>query len=298
MSDLLTHWAIFEDCRRLASCLEKVSPELSKVLNEEREFARLGAVSRAGATFVPHVLNQERNKFKESGYDALNRRRLAFALGGILHYPADFVMKPLMSRLAKADWHKEHARMASGRREVDSRAREISAYYDSHVFRKVYLAGREDPFNRFLFADNSTEPGRALEEFVYSLFQRALLSSHTLAPDKANLDGWLDNLISRVQPLYIDIRAFVAVYLQPDPAKLREYGVETEFYLDSDPAIMAARKVQQGVSMGQAELSTALEIGANQSGYGKALCIGLASLVEASDYWAGRRSEPPDIRQG
>ncbi len=298
MSDLLTHWAIFEDCRRLASSLEKVSPDLSRVLNEEREFARLGAVSRAGATFVPHVLNQERTKFKESGYDALNRRRLAFALGGLLHYPADFVMKPLMSRLAKADWHQEHVRMKAEGRQVDSRARDISAYYDSHVFRKVYLAGREEPFNRFLFADNSTEPGRALEEFVYSLFQRALLSSHTLAPDKANLDGWLDNLISRVQPLYIDIQAFVAVYLQPDPLKLREYGVETEFYLDGDPAIVVARKVQQGANMGQSELSTALDVAVNQSGYGKALCIGLATLVEASDYWTGRRSELPDIRQG
>ena len=110
------------------------------------------------------------------------------------------------------DWNEAHHRMQHGEIAPDSPIHDVSAYYDTHVFRKVYLAGQEEPFNRFLLADNVTEPGQALEEFVFALFQRALLASHTLAPDEDDLDGWLDNLIARVQPLYVDVRTFVRVW--------------------------------------------------------------------------------------
>ncbi|MFL7793609.1 MAG: zinc dependent phospholipase C family protein [Anaerolineae bacterium] len=297
MSDLLTHWAVFEDCRRLMLLDDRVDPLLARVMHAEREFARLGAIARSGARFVPHVLRSAREAYRQDGEVSPLRRKLAFALGGITHYAADVIMKPLLKSKTQMDWNEAHHRMQHGDSVPDSPIREISAYYDTHVFRKVYLAGQEEPFNRFLLAENATEPGRALEEFVFALFQRALLASHTLAPDEDDLDGWLDNLIARVQPLYVDVRTFVRVFAAPDPDKMRAYGVEDAFYLEDDPAIRAARSAQAGQAIRASELATALNEAANTSGYAKAVCRGLQRLREASMFWRGACETMPDLRQ-
>jgi hypothetical protein len=297
MSDLLTHWGVFEDCRRLALLDERVDPLLARVMHEEREFARLGAIARSGATFVPHVLQAAREAYRQDAEAGLPRRKLAFALGGITHYAADVIMKPLAKSRTQADWNKAHHRMQHGDSAPDSPIREISAYYDTHVFRKVYLAGQEEPFNRFLLAENETDPGQALEEFVFALFQRALLASHTLAPDKDDLDSWLDNLIARVQPLYVDVRTFVRVFAAPDPDKMRAYGVEDAFYLEDDPAIRVARSAQAGQTIPAAELTAALDEAANTSGYAKAVCRGVQRLCKASAFWRGECKTTPDLQQ-
>jgi hypothetical protein len=297
MSDLLTHWAVFEDCRRLALLDDRVDPLLARVMHEEREFARLGAIARSGAAFVPHVLKPAREAYRQNGEAGLPRRKLAFALGGITHYAADVIIKPLAKSRTQMDWNEAHHRMQQGDSVPDSPVREISAYYDTHVFRKVYLAGQEEPFNRFLLVENGTEPGQALEEFVFALFQRALLASHTLAPDKDDLDGWLDNLIARVQPLYVSVRTFVRVFTAPDPNKMRAYGVEDAFYLEDDPAIRAARSAQAGQAIRALELAAALDETANTSGYAEAVCRGLQRLRQASAFWRGERETTPDLQQ-
>jgi hypothetical protein len=297
MSDLLTHWAVFEDCRRLALLDDRIDPLLARIMHEEREFARLGAIARSGAAFVPHVLGSAREAYRQEGEAGPPRHKLAFALGGITHYAADVIIKPLLKNKTQMDWNEAHHRMQRGESAPDSPVREISAYYDTHVFRKVYLAGQEEPFNRFLLAENATEPGQALEEFVFALFQRALLASHTLAPDKDDLDGWLDNLIARVQPLYVNVRTFVRVFAAPDPDKMRAYGVEDAFYLEGDPAIRIARSAQAGQAIRASELAAALDEAANTSGYARAVCRGGQRLREASMFWRGECEIMPDLQQ-
>jgi hypothetical protein len=303
MSDLLTHWAIFEDLRRLSQHDPAIDPLFSSILQEEREFARLGAISRGGSVFVPHILQRARQEWDTAPDRTLLRRKLAYALGGVTHFPTDHVFKPLMSELVQADWNDTHYQMQGrGNLKADAHTNEdaiheISAYYDVYVFRQVYLSGAEEPFNRFLLAENNTDPGRALGEFVYALFQRALLASHTFDPDKKNLDAWLDNLIAKVQPLYIEIDTYTRVFNSPDPAKMAQYQVETAFYDAGDPAIRVARAVQHDQVISLAELESALAPGANRSGYGRTLELGMGSLRVASAFWRGESAELPDLRQ-
>lgn len=175
--------------------------------------------------------------------------------------------------------------------------REVSAYFDSHIFRKVYLAGNEEPFSRFLLEENSTAPGNALDAFVRALFQRALLTSHTLAPDMENFDSWLDNLLSKIQPLYIDIALYVRVFQNPDPQKMEQFKVESEFYCDDDPLIQLARRVQNGGNFLPEELERALQADVNRSGFAECLRRGVLLLREASAFWRGDISDPPDVTQ-
>jgi hypothetical protein len=173
--------------------------------------------------------------------------------------------------------------------------REISAYYDSHVFRKVYLAGHEKPFSQFLLASNSTQPGQALEAFIHTLFQRTLLPSHTLAPDMQDFDGWLDNLLDKIQPLYIDINLYTRVFTAPDPAKTAAFRVETDFYNDEDPLIVLARAASRGEAVMIGDLENALQEEANQSGYAECLRMGVNLLRRASAFEDA--TEPPDMKQ-
>jgi hypothetical protein len=303
MSDLLTHWAVFEDLRRFAQVDPLIEPLFARLMDKEREYARLGAITRGGSRIMPQVLASARAQYPGADPHKLELR-LAFALGMITHFPTDQVLKPLMSELAQADWSTSHnqAQGKAGiprdtRQDMDT-IREISAYYDVHVFRQVYLGGHEEPFTHFLVGENPTPPGQALEEFARALFQRSLLASHTFEPDWSNLDGWLDNLIGKVQPLYVHISNYTRVFNHPDPAKMAQYQVETGFYLQSDPAILAARRLQRGELVSQAELFTAWAPRANQSGYGRVLELGVQTLRAASAYWQGRSEDLPDVRQG
>lgn len=147
-------------------------------------------------------------------------------------------------------------------------------------------------------SDNPTRPGRALEAFARALFQRALLSSHTLAPDKQDLDGWMENLFARVPPLYIDIDLYVRVLEQPDPAKMEAYGVTTDFYRADDPVVRLARDVQHGrVMTDAARCAAAAAEGANHGGYGRALALALRRLQDASAYLTGACDTPPHVTQ-
>jgi hypothetical protein len=295
MSDLLTHWGVFEDCRRLAGVDGCVVPTLAAAMNEQREVARLGALSRSGATFVPTLLESLRPRAEALGGDERLQQKLAYALGAVTHYGADEVLKPLMSHRASADWHRAHEEMKAGKPATS--VREISAYYDCHVFRKVYLAGQAEPFSEQFLSANATEPGRALEQFVRALFQRALLSSHTLAPDAADIDAWLDNLLDLVQPLYVDIELYVRVFANPDPTKAEQFGVTTVFYRQDDPAVVLARRVQTGQDVTQAEIDQAVAPEANRGGYGHAVALSMQRLREASAWWDGTGDALPDIRQ-
>lgn len=303
MSDLLVHWACFEDLRRLAQRDPRMDETLARILEEERETARLGAITRYGSKWVPAILHDARRSWDETPDRGRLMKRVAFALGGIAHFPPDTVLKPVMSELAQADWNSAHVEMQQGADRTSppkkELIREVSAYFDTHVFREVYFAGNEEPFNQFLFAVNRSEPGAAAEAFVRSLFQRALLACHTFDPgkDPAGHLAWLDRLLDTVQPLYLDLDLYTRVVLHPDPAKMEAFGVTTTFYRREDPLILVARKVHRGEAVDPAGFDAAMREGANASHYGKCLEIGLRCLREASAFWRGERSEPPDIRQ-
>lgn len=292
MSDLLTHWAVFEDLRRIAQHDEAVALPFRTLLEDEREAARLGAITRGGNRFTDGVLRRARDAWEGLEGDArtLAERKVAFCLGCLTHQACDRAMKPLLRGHAEAEWAGDHRLTPSAKAVArDQALREVSAYYDVHVFREVYLSGAEEPFTRFLLADNATPPGAALEGFVRSLFQRALLSSHTLKPDQDDIEGWLERLFGTVQDLYIEVELYVSVYERPDPDKMARYGVETDFYRADDPAVRLARALRRAepAAISPTEVEEALRLEANVGGYAQALTFGREYLRLASALWRG-----------
>lgn len=303
MSDLLTHWAVFDDCRRLAKHDPNIAPLFVHLLNEEQDAARLGAITRGGHRWGPAILAETRDQWPGSDDDEVKLgRRVAFALGGITHFAADAILKPLMSERAEADWNTTHHVMQGGASGSEAQQdaetiRELSSYYDTHVFREVYLSGNEEPFTRLFLDGNDTVPGQTLEAFARSLFQRALLSCHTLNPDPDDQVGWVDTLLGRIQPFYLDVDRWIQSFVNPDPEEVRRFGVETDFYRASDPAVELARSLQRGGQAVEGAVDGALRAGVNEGGYGRALELGMERLRSASAYWRRETDALPNLQQ-
>jgi len=299
MSDMVTHWAAFEDCRRLAQLDEKIEPIFREVIESKREVGRLGTLTRQGKVWMPPMLRTAREQMNTPGGDEKAKRNLAYVLGGLIHAATDNVMKPVLSNMSGANWTQMQASLRGTpdvpkvSEEGAERAHEFSAYLDAEVFRQVYLDGEAEPLSQFFLGEVSAK-GRAFEDFVRALFQRSLLSAHTLNPTADNMDNmadWLDNLFRLVQPFFVDVDRWVRVYQHPDPKKIEEFGIRTSFYRTDDPTIRAARALQHGKPVDAETRSSVYDSGTYVCVYGQILQVGLGYFRAAAAFWRGETKE-------
>lgn len=292
MSDMLTHWAAFEDCCRLAQIDATIEPEFQAALAHNREAGRLGTLTRLGAKWMQPMLQGVRDHWSDASRDPKLQRNLAFVLGGLIHQATDNVMKPALSRAAGGTWSQMQAylRGTPGTPPVSPQvveaAHEYSAYLDAEVFRQVFLDGTADPFSQFFMAKLAPK-GRAFEEFVRALFQRSLLSVHTLNPTVDHMEDWLENLFRTVQPAFVGVDRWVRVYNQPDPAKIEAYEVRTAFYRADDPTIRAARTLQRGEEIDAVARQAVFADATHTCLYSHILQTGLEYVRKASQFWRG-----------
>jgi hypothetical protein len=295
MSDMLTHWAAFEDCCRLVQLDALVEPEFQTALRENREAGRLGTLTRLGAKWMQPMLESVRDHWSQASRDPKLARNLAFVLGGLVHQATDNVMKPPLSRAAGGTWSQMQAYLRGTpgtppvSPEVVEAAHEYSAYLDAEVFRQVYLDGHADPFSEFFIARLSPK-GKAFEEFIRALFQRSLLSVHTLNPTVDHMEDWLENLFRTVQPAFVGVDRWVRVFNEADPRKIEAYEVRTSFYRPDDPAIRAARALQRGEPVDAATKEAVFADGTHTCYYGHILQTGLEYTRKASQFWRGETS--------
>jgi hypothetical protein len=280
MQNPLTRWAVFEDCVRLARHDGEVEPLFLEVARAEPEYARLGAVvEEVEDSFAPAVLRQIRDLWAVEDEHPDLDCKLAFCIGALTRAASDLTIRPLVERVVLED--------QSTVVPVPDARREILAYQDAHVFRRAFLEGYEEDFGDFL-ASNGYAPGEeAAGEFARALFMRALLASHTLIPDMVDVNRWIDNLFASADRLDAEIDRLVAAFVDPRPAKVEHYRIEPAFYAPQDPAIDAARALWRGEKVGADAVRAALETGANESAYGRAVELGVEYLRRAGAFWRG-----------
>lgn len=296
MSDMITHWASFEDCRRLAQLDEGIDSLFRELIEKDQNAARLGTLTRLGKDWMPPILKRARANADHAELSARDRRDLAFVLGGLIHQACDNVMKPMLSEGGKVNWTQMQAylRGTPGTPPVTPEqveaAHEFSAYLDAEVFRQVYMNGEVGVMSKF-FMSEFTPDAHAFENFVRALFQRSLLSAHTLNPTVDRMDEWLDNLFSLVQPFYVDIDRWVRAYQEPDESKIEAFGVRTKFYRMDDPSTQLARALQNGQPVDETLRKAVFEDHAATSAYGEILQTGLRYLRGASEFWRGESQD-------
>jgi hypothetical protein len=292
MSDMLTHWATYDDCCRLAQLDETIAPDFRRLLVSNASEARFGTLTRGGGVWMEPTLRNAMARWNDPAQTQRNERNVAFVLGGLIHQSCDRVMKPLLTKAGGDDWSKVIYQMQGSPQEQAANAEQIaktqegSAYFDAEVFRQVYLGGSLEPFNS-LFLAEASPAGESFEAVIKAMFQRTILTSHTLKPEMDNMEVWLDNLFDRVQALPLKIERWVQVFKHGDPAKAKALGVDEGFYNPKDPLIQAARLLQGGKPLEPALKRQVYEEGASTCAYGDVLQTGLVYLRSASAFWRG-----------
>lgn len=196
MSDLLTHWAVMDDCRRLMPFAEGIAPEFSESLNRHHRIARLGAITRTEGHWIPPILRWTRQHWADPTMHPEVEIKLAFCVAGLAHTACDVLMKKLRIKSVLADENSPNPTS-------DNVERLVYAYHDTYVFRQVYRDGRQEPFNPFMMAEIKTEAGRTLEKMAKALFQLAMLGTRKMVQDEAELDrdfleGYVQDVARRV----------------------------------------------------------------------------------------------------
>ena len=281
MSDMLSHWALFEDTRKIAAHDAGFEAELTSVIDRNLEYARLGTVSRGGNRWMQPIIERARAAWSRPDAHPEQDRKLAFALGGLPHQAIDHVVKPHRAEVVE--------RNDAGPDPVENAHRLLYAYHDAFLFKRVFGGGEGDDafFNRFLLADNDAGPGPAIEDYARSMVLRGLQGVHTLAPNEDDMDAWLDRAIGIVQPVTVDIQRLVDASVRPDPKIEQRFRLEEDFYREADPAVALAERVRAGASPSQDQIEVAMDTGANTSVYGRSLAVSLAYMREGARFWRG-----------
>lgn len=281
MSENITHTAILDDCFRLMLASDTICDAFKLAGREQRDFARLGGVTRYGDMFTTRLLDDYRARWATRTPEDKLEPKLAFVLGWLCHRAADRQMKPVF-------------REAEPGRPVSPA--DCSVYHDAFVFKEIFADGRESPYHpAILERDMASLPAvqgldvPGVEDFFRALLQRALIELHTLIPDRDDIDGWLDRLFSVRQRLHLDLERYAAAVAAPDPGKYQKFIVEMNFYDRDEPIIGAARGLQRGEAVTAEQVHQAVAAEA-RSHYAQALKMGYGYLAAASAFFAGDMS--------
>jgi hypothetical protein len=286
MNAYVTLLTLGKDIHRLADRISDVEPLFLQALEADEGSLLLGCAAPVDEEMIQAGLLDLREGWDEPGRFPPRRakhpgilereRRLAFCLGGLV-------------------------RVASG---LAEEAGETACFErDAVVLRERILGDERETFDRFLLHHHGTESLEdAFAAFLRALFLRSLAETHTLIPDMVDVHSWMDSLIQGQPELERQIvqfarRAYPEASGDVPPSTVPDHR---GFFDVDDPAVRAARAVQQDPS-GDLDPG-ALEVDANQSLYGKALCRSAAAVVWASRAWQdgtlAEGLEPEELNEG
>jgi hypothetical protein len=277
MSEQITHLAVADDTRLVALASPRICEELKAALDRRQGAMRLGAVTRGGDRFAPPLIRTLRQRRQTPG--PRDEPKLAFCLGVMTHRAADRLAKPLFT-----------AQTADGACErID-----IRVYQDVFLFNRLYGRGRREPYRPdALDAAPAMPPAAeadapAFESYYRVLFQRALLSAHTLKPGEPDADGWLDRLFDALQEFRIDLERYRKALVEPDERLARRAISDVNFYNDEDPILVLLDELRAGRTPEEDEVARRCYVGDRASVYARMVAQAMGYVEVVSAFWTGR----------
>ncbi len=281
MSEQVTHYAVNDDVRLLALHSPRINDTFKQVLRDNHEEMRLGALVRRSEKFAGPLIKALHDRWDNRRND--DPGKLAFCLGTLTHRAADRMMKPVFVSQIKGS---EHDRLA------------ISIAHDIFLFNKVYGGGSEAPFVEQQFTDTLSFPQApgldwaTVEMIFQTMFQRAMLGSHTLKPDDARPDECLSDLFSAVQNMRIDLQRYHRTLTDPDHDIIERALDQVKFYSEDDGIIALARDLRNGGSVESDEaFKRRSYLHDRPSLYARALSMAYGYVQVASEFWLGEVRE-------
>jgi hypothetical protein len=285
MSDHIAHIGICDDTFRLAKLHPEIDPRLAELMDEQRDIAHLGSITRFADKWSVDLLawaGQEYDK-PEAPRDPNLGAKIAFELGALTHRAADRLTKPI-TRCWKGD-------------DTGGDANTSKIMQDLLVLREVFGHGEgphAGPFAKPILTAFNDEQGQPLEAAFRALLTRALIGMHTIKPDPAHIHEWLDALLDAVQTYPKSLAYYAELDAAWDPATVKQYLTNKHFYDRDDELIRLARAIQHGQTVTaqqvtEAKAATPYDV-PGPSRYARALSRALDYLAAAGRIVRGELS--------
>ncbi len=280
MSEHITHIAIHDDVRRLVLKLGDVPQPLRDAWEKNPEEARMGGVTRRADNWSAQIVDWARGEQAKPSHDRDPNagRKVAFVLGALTHRSIDRHMKPVFTHFKQAI----DARMID-----DTPLNECTIYCDVLILKEVF--GLDDVFTPDLLARSEMDRTATIHDALMSTFRRVLIHMRTFNPDDANVHTWLDRLFRGMQGFNIRLAEYARVAGAPDPALWQKYLIDMNFYDANDPLIHAARTLQHGKDVSEAEVNRAVDGTDHQaSRYARAMRRAIEYIRAAGELFDGK----------
>lgn len=285
MSDHVAHIAICDDTFRLAAHLDAIDPVFKRLMAEQREAAHMGSVTRYADKWTVRIVSWATEQYAgaDADRDPKTDQKLAFTLGSLTHRAADRLTKPITKCWSGDDKSGPHG----------SEANESKIMQDIFMFKEVYASGFE---GQGLFSPQTlnlppTEPAHATELIYRLLLRRALIGMHTINPDPTNIHAWFDRFFDGLQEFPKSIEQYVELAAEWDPAKVKKYLTDKNFYSRDDALIKLTRDAQRGSTINAVQVEAALvatdPTDKVHSRYARALSKALEYLIAAGELFRG-----------
>lgn len=281
MSENVTHTAVVEDCFNFMFASDQICDAFKEAGRNHIQFSQFGSVTRSGDKFTVALLDKYRMNYDARKDEEKLGYKLAYVLGWLCHRAADRQMKVVF-------------------RETEPESREFptdcSIYHDAFIFHKLYKNNTNTPFPyRTAHFEKNMESLPAAARIKVNdvantfrfIWQRFLIEMHTFIAETENVEAWLDKLHAKYQEQIIHLDRYTEAVLTPDPAKVKRFVTDTNFYSDEDPIIQLSQALRQGAKPSQEEIETAFAAEPT-SHYAHALKLGFGYLRSASAYFEGK----------
>lgn len=286
MSDHIAHLGICDDTLRLAMCHPNIHEAYKRVMAEYRDIAHMGAVTRSADKWSADLILWARQEVSkpEAQRDQMLWQKLAFVLGALTHRAADRLTKPITRCWGGGE--------DSGR--ADSEANESKIMQDIFVFKELYAGGEgglAEPFTAMVLRVPVAEGEAKAEEYFRVLLRRALISMHTISPDRGNMQPWLTAFLRELQSFPKSLSQYAQLAGEWAPAKVKKYLIDKNFYCREDDLIRLARDIQCGSTVpGGRVVEAVAATDKTHSRYARALAKAIDYLLAAGDLFDGRLS--------
>jgi hypothetical protein len=284
MSEHITHIAVYEDSCTIVELAHDFPQAFKNSLKKYPDCGLMCSASRGNHLYALPILNRVKQKKSPSETDL---KQLAGALGWLTHRAADLTVKPLFRITDKES--KETG--------IPDDIHQI--YHDAFTFKYVYEDGKRKSLSPYVnFSGATLETGlhshpssqminASQTEFLLTgLVHSDVLGLHKFTNDPSqNTEAWLNTFFERRQRLYEDLRMYIEARQNPDPALVKKFITDANYYNDQDELIRLVRSVQKGKVDKGIELKMAVEKAAKQSIYAQALARSYQFLNGASRFY-------------
>jgi hypothetical protein len=285
MSEHITHIAVFEDSISLIQ-LSGFHDAFKLAIEQQPDSGFFGSATRGNHLHAMPILDKIKKQWPRHDQDDL--KQLSCALGWIAHRAADLTVKPLFDQAAEDPTN-------------DFPEHEHEMYHDAFTLKYVYDNGKRASASPLVKLSAATlqqgmhsHPGAKLidvpvtENAITGMLYGELLTLHKFSSEtsSSDMDSWLNTFFNRRQRLYEDLRMYIQAYENPDPAKVKYWITDANYYHADDAIISLIRDFQKNSKTStMQQLEQAVGKSANESVYARALSRSYSFLKTCDQFF-------------